>query len=176
MKFIKYSKYTGDDFGIDAQDLHEGSVRLPAAVRVSGAVLGVEFQRPGGPEAGHPAGARIRRSVPRGAARKDAAAAAVHVAGANGPAPREPGAEAGRRRPSYTRPTRAAARTGRQGSRNAASSSKSPTNRSTSWATKRSKICSARSANRASAVTIRATWRPASSRPDRASSTSSATP
>ena len=54
-------------------------------------------------------------------------------------------------------------------------SSKSPTRRSTSSATARCAICSARSARAATAATTRASRRPASKRPARRSRTSSAT-
>ena len=154
MKWIKYSKYTGEDFGIDADDLLQALSDFLLRERLQHAVHALQRVEPahaGRPQEGHPAGARegqlfdddslqemmerLQNMSPEQMDKllDNLIQKMVDEGQITIEEPSDQQAAGARQR--------AAARTPR-------SSSKSPTNRSTSWASRRSRICSARSANR----------------------------
>ena len=157
MKWIHYSRYTGEDLGIGAEDLLQA---LSDFLLESGFNTQYMPFSEWNQHTLEDLKKAIQQALEQGKlfdterAEEMMQRSQQHVARADGQAAREPGPEAGGRRPDHHRGARAAA--GLRSRRRAAarrprSSSKSPTSRSTFSASRRSRICSARSANRASA-------------------------
>ncbi len=121
MKWINYSNYTGEDFGIDAEDLLKALSDFLLQSGFNNPYMPVQRVEPahaGRSEAGHPAGARAGRAVRRRAACSEMMEQpAEHVARADGPAARQPGAEAGRRRPDHASRSPRTQPAGRRGRR-----------------------------------------------------------
>ena len=110
MKSVRYSRYTGDDFGLSAEDLMKAlsDFFLQSGFRQSlHAVQRVEPAHAGRSEARHRAGARARRDVRSRARRADPPAAGKHDRGAARSVAEPAGAEAGGRRLHQHRASRA---------------------------------------------------------------------
>ena len=157
MKWIKYSRYTGEDLGIERRRPAPGALRFLARKRLQHPVHAVQRVEPAharGSEERHPAGARAGQDVrPTSACRADDGRSCK-----SSPKNRSISCSTVWSRSWWTKATspstsRIPSKPPRGGAGNGPtprSNSRSPTNRSTSWASRRSRICWGRSANQVS--------------------------